>query len=128
MKTRLDMGKIANRLGGERRGKVRTTAGYFGAMQVLADVETRLRIPTGGGRPTDPQWTERRLLPLAPQTLQRLAALAERIRTDRGINIEPMQLAAMLLEKTAETISVGEAKELVDKPKAMEARRKKRGG
>jgi hypothetical protein len=33
---------------------VSATGGYFGAMQLLADIEARFRIPAGGGRPTDP--------------------------------------------------------------------------
>ena len=69
MKRRLDMDKIARRLGAERRGKVSAKGGYFGALQVLADVEAMFRVPARGGRPTDPRWTERRLVPLAPQTL-----------------------------------------------------------
>jgi hypothetical protein len=94
-------------------------------MQVLADVEQRLRVPAGGGRPTDRNWTERRLLPLAPATLKRLEELADNIRTDRGINLEPMQLAALLLEKAAE-ISADEVEDLVRRPRAMRARRRRR--
>jgi hypothetical protein len=56
-KTQLDMDKIANRFGAERRGKVATGGGYFGAMQLLADIEARFRVPSSGGRPTDPSWT-----------------------------------------------------------------------
>jgi hypothetical protein len=125
MKARLDMDKIAKGLGGERRGKIEASGGYFGAMQVLADVEERLRVPAGGGRPTDRNWTERRLLPLAPATLKRLEELAEKIRTDRGISLEPMQLAALLLEKAAE-ISADEAEDLVGRPKATETRARRR--
>ncbi|HMR81377.1 MAG TPA: hypothetical protein PKD61_39975, partial [Polyangiaceae bacterium] len=69
MKTQLDMDKIAKGLGAERRGKVVAGGGYFGAMQLLADIEARFRLPSGGGRPTDPAWTERPLLPVAPKTL-----------------------------------------------------------
>jgi hypothetical protein len=74
VKPRLDMNKIARGLGAERRGQVPVTSGYFGAMQLLADVEARFRVPAGGGRATDPHWTERRLVPLAPRTLKRLEA------------------------------------------------------
>jgi len=94
----------------------------------LADLETRLRAPAGGGRPTDPQWTERRLLPLAPATLRRLEELADKIRTDRGISIEPMQLAALLLEKTAERIGAGELENLVQRSRAIGTARRRRGG
>jgi hypothetical protein len=83
MRVRLDMGKIARGLGAERRGKVAAPAGYFGALALVADIETRFRVPSGGGRPTDPCWTERRLVPLAPRTLRRLEEIAERVGTAR---------------------------------------------
>ena len=73
MKTQLDMDKIARGLGAVRRGKVTASGGYFGAMQLMADIETRFRVPSGGGRSTNPRWTERRLVPLAPITLARAA-------------------------------------------------------
>ena len=80
MKTRPDMDKIARGLGAERRGKVAASGGgYFGALQLLADVETRFRVPSGGGRPTDASWTERRLVPLTPQTLKRLEDIAAKV-------------------------------------------------
>ena len=127
MKARPDMDKIARGLGGERRGRVDARAGYFGAMQLVADSEERLRVPVRGGRPTDPGWTERRLLPLAQATLKRLEELAQKIRSDRGINIEPMQIAALILERAAERISAGEAEELVERPRATGTGGHKRG-
>jgi len=113
MKTQLDMDKIAKGLGAERRGKVTSTGGYFGAMQLLADIEARLRVPTGGGRPTDPGWTERRLVPLAPRTLERLEEIAAKVREHGGMRVEPMQLAALLLEKTTEKLGQDEAENLL---------------
>src|SRR5260370_1416487 len=112
MKTGLDMDKIAKGLGAERRGAVVSSGGHFGAMQLLADIEARFRVPSGGGWRTDPSWTERRLLPLAPRTLKRLEELAAKVRERGGANLEPMQLAALLIEKTAEQLSEGEAEEL----------------
>lgn len=109
MKKQLDMTKIAKALGAERRGAVRAKGGYFGAMGLLAEVEARFRVPEGGGRPTDPHWTERRLVALAPETLRRLAELAAKVRRRGGVQIEPMQLAALLLEKTTEQVSEEEA-------------------
>src|SRR3989337_2708095 len=100
MKTQLDMDKIARGLGAERRGQVIASGDYFGAMQLLADIEARFRVPSGGGRPTDPGWTERRLVPLAPRTLERLEEITARVREHSGVNVEPMQLAALLLERT----------------------------
>ena len=113
MKTRLDMDKIARGLGAERRGKVAAAGGYFGAMQLLADIAARFRVPTGGGRPTDAGWTERRLVPLAPRTLERLEEIAAKVREHGGVSVEPMQVAALLLEKKTEELSAGEVKSLV---------------
>jgi hypothetical protein len=112
MKAELDMDRIAKGLRAQRRGKVTATVGYFGAMQVVAEVEARFRVPRGGGRPTDPQWTERRLVPLAPRTLKRLEVIAARLREHGGTNVEPMQLAALLLEKSAQELDEREAERL----------------
>jgi len=113
MKKQLDMTKIAQGLGAERGGKVSAKGGYFGAMELLADVVARFRVPDGGGRATDPQWTERRLVALAPETLRRLAALAAKVRKRGGVQIAPMQLAALLLEKAMEQLSEEAAAGLV---------------
>jgi hypothetical protein len=107
------MNKIARGLSAERRGKVSVTSGYFGAMHLLADIEARFRVPAGGGRATDPDWTERRLLPLAPRTLKRLEAITEGVRARSGVSVEPMQLAALLLEKTTEQLNEEEVRDLV---------------
>lgn len=113
MKTRLDIDKIAKGLGAERMGRVTASGGYFGALQLLADIEARFRVPAGGGRPTDPNWTKKRLVRLKPRTLARLEELTAEVRERRGVKIEVMQLAALLLEKTAEQLSGDETKELV---------------
>jgi hypothetical protein len=113
MKRQLDMNKIAKGLGAERKGKAGASGGFFGAMQLGADIEARFRVPAGGGRPTDPRWTERRLVPLASKTLERLEELTAMVREHGGVNVQPMQLAAMLLEKTTAQLSEEEAEELV---------------
>ena len=114
MKAQLDMEKIAKGLGAVRRGKVSASAGHFGALQLLADVEARFRTPAGGGRPTDPRWTERRLVRLAPRTLERLEEITAKIRSHGAVNLEAMQVAALLLERTTEQLSGDEAEELVE--------------
>lgn len=119
MKPHLDMNRIARGLGAERRGKVSATGGYVGAMQLLADIEARFRVPVGGGRATDPDWTERRLVPLAPRTLKRLEAITEGVKARSGVSVEPMQLAALLLEKTTEQLSEDEVKALVSARRRM---------
>src|SRR5437667_4220672 len=107
------MGRIAKELGADRKGKVAASGGYFGAMQLVADIEARLLVPAGGGRRTDPQWTERRLIPIAVRTLERLEKLTASVREHAGVNIEPMQLAALLLEKTTERLSKDDAEKLL---------------
>jgi hypothetical protein len=109
MKTRLDMNRIAKGLGAVRRGRVSAKGGYFGALQLLGDVAARFRAPATGGRATDPAWTERRLVPLAPRTLARLEALTTRLREQGTGKIEPMQLAGLLLERATEELAEGES-------------------
>ena len=94
MKVRLDMDKIARGLGAERRGKVAAAGGYLGALQLLADIEARFRVPSGGGRSTDSSWTERRLVPLAPRTLKRLEEIAAKVRAQGGVSVEPIPAGA----------------------------------
>ena len=113
MRRGLAMDKIARGLGATRRGKVSAARGYFGALQLLADIEARFRVPPGGGRATDPGWTQRRLVPLAPRTLARLEELAAQLREQSQVALEPMQLAGLLLEKSTEQLSAEEAERLL---------------
>lgn len=94
----LDMERIAQGLGAERRGRVSPRSGYFGALQLAAEVTERFRVPDGGGRATDPSWSEQRLIRLSPQTLEQLAKLA------KEANASPMQVAAILLERSVATV------------------------
>jgi len=96
MSTPLDMDQIAKDLGAERRGKVASQGGYFGAVQLAAEVAARFRVPVGGGRPTDPSWNEQRLIRLSTTTLAQLEQLAEKAHAN------PMQVAAILLEQAVQ--------------------------
>src|SRR6516165_8145905 len=98
MSENLDMERIAKPLGAQRRGKVSARAGYFGAMQLAAEVTARFRVPEGGGRATDPSWSEQRLVRLSPKTLEQLEKLAEQAHAS------PMQVAALLLERAVQTV------------------------
>jgi hypothetical protein len=108
---RLDMDMIAEALGAERKGQVRSTGGWFGAAQLVADVQTRFRTPAGGGRSTDPEWTERRLVPLKPETLRRLEGLSV-LFEKHGLRASSLQLAALLLEKAVSELGDDEAADL----------------
>jgi len=52
MRQKLDMEKIAKGLGARRVGPVRSSAGYFGALQLAAEVDRRRR--QRGGRAARP--------------------------------------------------------------------------
>ena len=92
MGANLDMDRIAKAMGAERRGKVAARGGYFGALELAAEVAARFRVPEGGGRATEPSWSEQRLVRLSPKTLAQLEKLAEQSHAS------PMQVAALLLE------------------------------
>jgi hypothetical protein len=94
----LDMDRIAKELGAERRGKVAPRGGYFGALQLAAEVAARFHVPDGGGRATDPSWSEQRLVRLSPKTLEQLEKLGERAHAS------PMQVAALLLEHAVQAL------------------------
>lgn len=113
MKNRVEIDKIAKGLGAHRRGVQEAKGGYFGAMQLVADVKARFRTPKGGGRATDPEWTQRRVLPLAEQTLGRLEQLAKRVGEAEHVRVEPMQIAALILERTLESITDEDAGKLI---------------
>src|SRR6266478_891229 len=98
MSATLDMERIARELGADRPGKVSARGGYFGALQLASEIAARFRVPDGGGRPTDPSWSEQRLVRLSPQTLERLEKLAEQAHAS------PMQVAALLLERAVQTV------------------------
>jgi hypothetical protein len=108
-KSKLDTKKIAKALGAEHRGKVEAKSGHFGAMQLVAEIQSRFQVPETGGRATDPHWTERRLVPLAPATLTRLSRIAKKLHDELGIVVAPLQLAALLLERAAGDVDAGAA-------------------
>ncbi len=114
MKARVDMDRLAKGLGAERKGRTIATGGYFGAMQLLTDLEAKFRVPKGGGRPTVPGWTAKRVLPLSEETLRRLERLAKRLGEMKQVHLEPMQVAALLLEKTIASIGEDDAGKLLD--------------
>lgn len=56
------------------------------------------RLVSRGGRPTDPSWTVRRLVPFSHETWDRLTAEARRLSTSKR-RLTPAQLAAILIER-----------------------------
>jgi len=108
MKPKLNMDKIAEGLGAERRGNVQAGGGYFGALNLAADVHARFKTPDTGGRATDPGWTVRRQIPLTPETLSRLEELAAEVAAKTGVIVSALQVAALLLEQVTAELTASE--------------------
>ena len=112
MKMRLDMDKIARASAKRRKGR-RVRAATSARYSWLADIEGALPGAIRRWTADGSSWTERRLVPLAPRTLKRLEDIAAKVRARGGVSVEPMQLAALLLEKKTEELSEREAESLV---------------
>ena len=99
---RLDQRELARNLRSRVRGRVAARPGYFGALQLAEQVRRRFKRPAGGGRARDPQWTTKRLMPVRPETLTRLEVLAEEVSRLVHHRVEPLQVAAVLVERNLE--------------------------
>jgi hypothetical protein len=101
---KVDIDKIAKRLGATRRGTVEARSGYFGAMELLAEVQRRFQVPPTGGRATDPSLTVQRQIALQERTYKRLVTIAERLSKATGKSIGPLQVGTVLLEHAADEV------------------------
>src|SRR2546429_85992 len=61
------------------------------------------RLQSRGGRPSDPNWTITRLIPMSTETWERLHTLAQTISRD-GRRASSGQVAALLLEEGLDAI------------------------
>ena len=105
---RLDQDRLSRNLGSTIRGRVRAGGGYFGALQLAESVRRRFRPPAGGGRARDRGWTLKRLIPVTPGTLARLEKLALEVSALVDYRVEPLQVAALLIERDLESLTEGE--------------------
>jgi len=101
---KLDHGRLSHNLGSTAKGRVKAASGYFGALQLAEDVRRRFRPPAGGGRARDRAWTLKRLMPVTPETLTRLEKLAAEVSALVDYRVEPLQVAALLIERDLETL------------------------
>jgi hypothetical protein len=99
---KVNIDKIAKKLGATRRGTVQVRSGYFGAMELLAEVQRRFQVPPTGGRATDPSLTVQRQIALQERTYKRLVIVAARLSKAMGKSIGPLQLGTVLLEHAAD--------------------------
>lgn len=76
--------------------KDQSDGGPLGWLKILHLVQERL--VSRGGRPSDPHWDTKRLVPFRRQTWKRLMAEAAMISA-HGRKVGPAQLAAILIEQ-----------------------------
>lgn len=101
--------EIAAALGASRRIPVNTDAqGPLGLVQLRS--ELALRLQSDGGRPTDPAWTVRRIVPFRPAGWAELQEFAARL-TAQGRSVSPAQLAALLIERGLAQLEEGVARD-----------------
>lgn len=100
--------EIATALGANRVVSLERlpSQGPLDLLELRAEVQRRLR--STGGRPTDPDWNVRRLVPFRKEGWQELERLA-RACEEKGQSVSPSQLAALLIERGLESLkkSVG---------------------
>ncbi len=70
--------------------------GPLDLLQLRAELGRRLR--SSGGRPTDPEWTLRRVIPFKEKGWRDLEQLTARC-SEEGQAVSPSQLAALLIER-----------------------------
>lgn len=99
---KVNIDKIAKRLGATRRGRVEARSRYFGAMELLAEVQRRFLVPATGGRATDPSLTVQRQIAMQERTYKRLVTVAARLSKATGKSIGPLQVGTVLLEHAAD--------------------------
>ena len=97
--------KLAQRMGAQIVANVPDVGGgAFGAARLAKVLQVRLQPQVGirPGRPSDPEWTVSRKVPMSSTTFEQLKALADRV-SDNNRKVSPMQVAAQLLEEALST-------------------------
>lgn len=97
-KKNLERDMIAGELGASRVIKVKDQhpKGPLGWLELAQTLQSHL--VSRGGRPSDPHWDTKRLVPFRRQTWKRLSKEAAVI-SERGRRVGPAQLAAILIEE-----------------------------
>lgn len=80
--------------------------GPLDLLQLRAELGGRLQ--SSGGRPSDPEWSIRRLVPFKKNAWEKLELLAEQCRST-GQSVSPSQLAALLIERGLQRLTESKA-------------------
>ena len=94
---RINQRQVASALGASRVVKLGVgrdwPLGWMGLASII-----RERLVSRGGRPSDPRWDTKRLVPFRRETWKRLSQEAQEL-SSHGRKVGPAQLAAILIEK-----------------------------
>lgn len=94
---KINQKQVAKALGASRVVKLNVGSdwplGWIGLASVVRD-----RLVSRGGRPSDPDWDTKRLVPFRRETWKHLTKEAEAI-SGYGRKVGPAQLAAILIEE-----------------------------
>lgn len=93
----IDLTRVGQVMGAELVGRVAVRGGGFGSLPLAVGAQVGMRTPSSGGRATDPRWTEKRLVPFAPSTLEWLKEESVRL-SESGVSVAPFQIAARIIE------------------------------
>ena len=98
MPAKVSSGEIAKALGASRSAPLKKdrSGGPLEWLQLAQILQERL-VSTGG-RPSDPDWDTKRLVPFRSRTWKRLTQEAEAISA-QGRKVGPAQLAAIMIEE-----------------------------
>lgn len=100
----LDPTTIAQRLGAEHRGQVPDTGGGAFGMARMAEAFKERLGSQGDRKGTSIRWVLNSKVPMSAETEKLLIALAEKLSTPEQ-RINPMQLAAQLLEESVQKLA-----------------------
>ena len=92
---------LAKKLGATIEGTVPDYSGGAFGMAALANIFRERLEPSAGkrpGRPSNPAWSKRPKVPMAPETEQRLKELAHMLSAGER-QVSAMQVAALILEQ-----------------------------
>lgn len=99
--------KIDRILGASVRFPIRVGHAPWDLYKLLDMLKGRVRPGKSGGRPTNGEWTIRRLVGFRSRTWQRLRRLAEASERRGGPRLSPAQIAAFLIEDSLDRTDVG---------------------
>lgn len=99
--------RIGKILGASVERKVKVGHAPWDFYRLLDSLKGRLRPGKGQGRPTDKEWTIRRLVGFRGATWRRLRRLSEASARRGGPRLSPAQIAAFLIERSLKKSGVG---------------------